>query len=453
MKKDKRQLDMTQGNPAKLLVTFAIPMMLGAIFDLLYNMVDAIILGRYVSADALAAVGATTAITGMIVMIGFAFTQSISILIAQAFGAGDNAKLHHLVAQAFDLSLAVSVLLGAASIALAEPLAILLGVPENICGDSVLYIRIVCGMGIARMFYNTSAAVLRAIGDSSTPLYFLIISSVLNILLDIVFVVVFGMEIAGVAWATVIAQLLSAALCCAYMWKKYASLRFAKEDLKPDRKIQWSYIRIALPIALREFLLTGGQMMISGVINRFGSDVVAAYTVGGKVQQIAIIALSQIEASFAFYTGQNFGAGRFDRIRDGLKQVLILSGSITAICMMVMLGFGRGLALIFVRAEETDVLIAAVDMIRIEAIFLPAFTVICLYNSMLRGMGIVGPTLASSAAELISKVGFSQILSELFGYVGAWLASPLGWVVGLTISVGYYHFGNWKQRVLSLEEK
>ena len=294
MKKDKRQLDMTQGNPAKLLVTFAIPMMLGAIFDLLYNMVDAIILGRYVSADALAAVGATTAITGMIVMIGFAFTQSISILIAQAFGAGDNAKLHHLVAQAFDLSLAVSVLLGAASIALAEPLAILLGVPENICGDSVLYIRIVCGMGIARMFYNTSAAVLRAIGDSRTPLYFLIISSVLNILLDIVFVVVFGMEIAGVAWATVIAQLLSAALCCAYMWKKYA---------------------------------------------------------------------------------------------------------------------------------------------------------------MLRGMGIVGPTLASSAAELISKVGFSLILSELFGYVGAWLASPLGWVVGLTISVGYYHFGNWKQRVLSLEEK
>lgn len=448
----KRQLDMTVGNPTKLLVAFAVPMMLGAIFDLLYNMVDAIVLGRFVSADALAAVGATTAITGMLIMVGFAFTQSISILISQAFGAGDEEKLHRLTAQAFVLCIAVSAVLGIGSYILAEPLVRLLGVPDNIRAGSAMYIRIVCGMSVARMFYNTSAAVLRAIGDSRTPLIFLIVSSVLNIALDLLFVVAFGMDVAGVAWATVIAQLLSAAMCCAYMWKKYEMLRFAKCELKPDVRMQWRYIRIALPIAFREILLTGGQMVISAVVNRFGSAVVAAYTVGGKVEQMAFITLSQIECAFAFYTGQNFGAKRFDRISKGLKHVLMLSGSVAAVAMAVMLGFGRSLALIFVRMEETAVLSAAVDLIRIDAIFLPAFSVICLYNSMLRGMGIVGPTLASSAAELISKVGFSLILSASLGYTGAWLASPLGWVVGLTVSVGYYHFGNWKQKVLAAED-
>lgn len=450
--KQNRQLDMTVGSPAKLLIAFAVPLMLGAIFDLLYNMVDAIVLGRFVSADALAAVGATTAITGMLIMMGFAFTQSISILISQAFGAGDQEKMHKLTAQAFVLCIAVSAVLGIGSFALAEPLVTLLRVPENIRAGSILYIRIVCGMSVARMFYNTSAAVLRAIGDSRTPLVFLIVSSVMNIVMDLLFVVGFGMDIAGVAWATVIAQMLSAALCCAYMWKKYDLLRFRGNDLKPDIRMQWNYIRIALPIALRELFLTGGQMVISAVVNRFGSDVVAAYTVGGKVEQMAFITLSQIECAFVFYTGQNFGAKRFDRISKGLKHVLLLSGSVTAAAMAVMLGFGRQLALIFVRPEETAVLAAAVDLIRIDALFLPAFSVICLYNSMLRGMGIVGPTLVSSAAELISKVVFSLILSAAFGYIGAWLASPLGWVVGLTISVGYYHFGNWRQRVLAAEE-
>lgn len=450
MRKNNGSLDMTVGDPTRLLTAFALPMLFGAFFDLMYNMVDAIVLGRFVSTEALASVGATTSVTGMIIMIGFAFTQSVSILISQAWGAGRR-DLHRLAGQSFVLCLAVSAVLGGLSCAVAESLTMLLGVPENIRAGAVVYIRIVCGMGVARLFYNTSAAVLRAVGDSRTPLVFLIVCSVLNVLLDLLFVAVLGMTVAGVAWATVISQIASAVLCCLYLWKKYPVLRFARKDMLPERKMQSGFVGIALPIALRDVLLTGGQMVIAAVVNSFGSDVVAAYTVGGRVEQLAFITLSQIECAFAVYTGQNFGAKCYDRIHYGLKRALMLLGCAAAVTMAVLFAFGHPLVLMFVQADESAVVTAALRMIHIEAAFLPAFGVICMYNSMLRGMGFVNAALVSSVVELVSKVGFSLMLSGMLGYTGAWLASPLGWVVGLTVSVGYYHSGRWKRKLQAVE--
>lgn len=440
---------MTAGSPTKLMILFAIPLLLGAVFDLMYSLADAIVLGRFVSAEALASVGAATSTTGMIIMIGHGLTISVSILVSQAWGAKDEARLRRTMGHAFGLCALVSLCLGALSVCLARPLMLLLRTPENIIDGSVLYIQILCGAGIARMFYNTSAAVLRSIGDSRTPLVFLIVCSVLNIVLDVLFVAVFGMAIAGVAWATIVSQAISAALCCAYMWKKYPELRFGMAQLRFDRALAWDFGRIALPTAAREMMLTGGQMVISAVVNSFGSDVVAAYTVGGKVEQIAIILLSQVECAFAIYVGQNYGAKRFDRIELGRKRALMLSGSLTALSMAVLFAFGRPFALMFVNAEETQVLAAAVKMIRIEAAFLPAFSVICLYNSMLKSMGIVMPTLVSSMTELFSKVGFAILLDALLGYTGVWFASPLGWVLGFMVSAGYYHFANWKKKAFT----
>ena len=451
MKQKRAGMDMTVGKPTRLLIMFALPMMFGAVLDLMYNMVDAIVLGRFIGAEALASVGATTSTTGMIIMIGYALTNSIAILISQTWGAKDETRIRRLMGQAVGLCIVFSLAMGGLSFVMAEPLMRLLGTPENIREGAVLYIQITCGMGIARMLYNTSAAVLRAIGDSRAPLFFLVLSSVLNIALDLLFVVGLDMTVAGVAWATVIAQLTSAIVCCIYMWKKYPLLHFGREELRPDGRLIAQFVKIALPMALTDVLLTGGQMVISGVINGFGSDAVAAYTVGGKVEQVATIVISQLASAFAFYSGQNYGAKFYDRVSDGARSALLMMEGITAAVMVVLFSFGRPLAMLFVDTSETAVISHAMDMIHIEAAFLPALCAICLYNSALRGMGLVKPALVSGMLELASKVGLSIMLSKSLGAVGIWLASPLGWVIGLCMGAGYFYFGKWKQKALAAE--
>ena len=453
MKRNNGGMDMTVGSPTKLLVLFAIPMLIGSIFQLMYSMVDTIVLGRFVSAEALASVGATGSTVGMIIMWGNAVTNGISILVSQAWGAKDEERIRRIVGASFSVALTVSLVIGALSVVLARPLMLLLGTPQNILEGAVTYIRIVCGVCIAQMFYSASAAVLRAIGDSRTPLIFLILCSLMNIALDLLFVLAFENGVAGVAWATVISQLTSAALCCAYMWKKYSMLRFSRSELRPEKKILKQLAAIALPMVFQNTMLTGGQMVISSVINSFGSDIVAAYTVGGKVEQLVTVIVSQVAFSFSVYSGQNYGAKKYDRIKLGVRRALGLLAGLTAFSMTVLLVFGRPLALMYVRAEETAILEAALSMLRIEAIFMPALVTIWLYNSALRGMGQIRATVISSILELASKVGFSVVLSRMIGYVGIWYASPLGWVIGLAMSAGYFYFGKWKQRALEADAK
>jgi len=451
MSEKKRGMDMTVGDPMRLLVKFAIPLLIGAVFQLMYNMVDTIVVGRFVSAEALAAVGATGSTVGLIIMVGNALTNGMSILISQAWGAKDYERVRRITGISFVIALAASVVIGMLSFALARPLMNLLGTPENIIDGSVQYVRIVCGMFVALMFYNSSAAVLRAIGDSKTPLMFLILCSLMNIVLDLLFVWVFENGIASVAWATVISQFTSAALCCAYMWRKYSVLRFGAADMQPDHDLLGRYARISLPMMAQNIMLMAGQMVITGVINSFGSDIVAAFTVGNKVEQLVTVIVSQVAFSFSVYSGQNYGAKLYDRINLGINRALMLLSVMTAAAMAVLFGFGRPLALLFVKAEETKILESALEMLRVEACFMPALVAIWLYNSALRGMGLIKPTVISGMMELAAKVGFSVVLSQFFGPIGIWFASPLGWVIGLAQSGGYFYFGKWKQKALAAD--
>lgn len=446
-------MDMTVGEPMKLLIVFVIPMLIGSVFQLMYNMVDTIVLGRFVSAEALAAVGATGSSVGLIIMVGNSLTNGLSILLSHAWGAKDEASVRRIIGLSLGVALASAVVIGSLSIFMAEPLMRLLGTPENIIDGSVMYIQIVCGMFFAQMFYNTSAAMLRAIGDSRTPLVFLILCSVMNIVLDLVFVVAFDNGIAGVAWATVLSQLTSAVLCCTYMWRKYPVLRFAASDIRPDSVLMLRFLKIALPMTFQHIMLCGGQMVISSVINSFGSDIVAAYTVGIKVEQLVTVVVSQVAFSFSVFSGQNYGAKLYDRINLGVKRSLVLLGGLTAVAMTILLSFGRPLALLFVQAEEKVILESALEMLRVEAIFMPALCTIWLYNSALRGMGLVKPTVISSILELASKIGFSVVLSRFFGPIGIWFASPLGWVIGLVQSAGYFYFGKWKEKALAADAR
>ena len=451
--KKSNAIDLTQGNPMRLLIVFAIPMLIGSIFQLCYNMVDTIVLGKFVSPEALASVGATSSTSMMFHMATNAVTNAITILISQAWGAKHAERVRKTVGQSMLISLSWSIFLGVLAFIGTRPLMLLLGVPANIIEGSITYITITCGLNIAMTMYNASAQILRAIGDSRTPLYFLILCSLLNVVLDLAFVIYLDAGVAGVAWATVISQIVSAVLCFAYMWKKYPQLRFSVSDMKPERKTMAMVGKLAGPMLLQNMTLSVGDMLISSVINSFGSDIVAAYTVGAKIQSIVTITFSQVAFSFSVYSAQNYGAKKYDRISSGLIAATKLILGAVAFSTVIMLLFAPQLATIFVDKSNTNILANAVQLVRIDAWFLWALGLIWLMNSCLRGMGHIKPTFISSMVELASKIGLSIVLSSIFGAIGIWFAAPIGWVLGLIPGVGYYRFSNWKQKAIEADKK
>lgn len=426
-----KNIDMTQGNPTKQLVLFAIPMWIGGIFQLLYNMVDTIVVGKFVSLDALAAIGATTSTTFFLMMMGQGVTNAVAVIISQAEGARQGQAIKKAVTHAFYLALASSVVLGLFSLFCARPLMRLLQTPAEIIDQSVLYIQIVGGLAVGQIAYNGVTSVLRAIGDSKTPLYFLIFSSLLNVVLDLAFVLGLNAGVAGVAWATVISQITSAVLCTVYMLKKYPKLCPDKEAWRFDGALLREYLRIGLPMCVQSAALCIGDMIITAVINSHGTDIVAAYTIGSKVQQLATVSFSNLAFSFSVYSGQNFGAKLYARIKEGLIKGLRLIGALALVSSAVVVIFAKPLALIFMDGDNAYVLTAAISMIRIQGALYIALGSIWAVTSTLRGVGQVKITLVSSIVELLSKIGFSLLLPLFWDYIGIWLSAPIGWVLGL----------------------
>ena len=428
-------LDMTQGSAARLLILFAIPMWIGGIFQLMYNLVDTIVVGRFVSIDALAAIGAAASTSMFIMFMGNGLTNGLSIIVSQAEGAKQEERLKKAVAHAAYMVLGGGAVLGALSFFGARPLMELLGAPENIIDQSVLYIQITGGLTVIQQAYNGVSSVLRAVGDSKTPLYFLIFSSLLNVGLDLLFVLGFNGGVAGVAFATVLSQLVSAVLCGLYMSKRHKRLVPDRESWRLDKAMIKEYLSIGLPMCAQSMVLCVGMFVITSVINSFGSDIVAAYTVGGKVEQLATVSFSNVAFSFSVYAGQNFGAKKFQRIKEGLRKGLLIVCGLSVVSTAVMLIFARSLALRFMESPSEYVLEAAVSMVRIEAMFFWALGGIWTVNSALRGMGKVKATLVSSIVELTAKIGGSMLLPIWMGYVGIWLSAPIGWVLGMAPSL------------------
>ena len=328
----------------------------------------------------------------------------------------------------------LGILLGFVGFFGARPIMRLLGTPENIMEPACMYVMIYGGLIIGQVFYNAASAILKALGDSKTPLYFLIFCSLLNIVLDLAFVLIWEGGVPGVAWATVISQILSAVLCMAYMFARYPQLRFGREELKIDRRLMREMLRIGVPLGITNGLLSVGMMVVTGVVNSFGSDIVAVYTVGGKVSQIATVTFSQLAFSFSVFAGQNFGAKKYDRILEGSRKALRMVVGLSLLSTVVIILAANQVALLFLNAGETEILAGSAQMIRIQACFYVFLGAIWVYNSALRGVGDVRTTVYSSVVELCAKVGLSVLLARLVGYVGIWFAEPIGWILGLLVS-------------------
>ncbi len=454
MSKKSAALDMTKGSPINLMLRFAVPMMIGSVFQSLYSMVDSAVLGRYVGADALAAIGATTSTTHLLLLLATSITSAVSIVISQYIGSGNEKKIRASVVSTIYLTVGVGILLGLVSLFAARPLMMLLGTPENIIDQSVLYIQLIGGLSLATFTYNSASSILRAMGDSTTPLIFLIICSVLNVALDLWAVIGLNMGVAGVAVATLVSQAISAALSIIYMFKKYPILRVGKADMKPDMKETATIFGMGAQMALQSALLSVGMMVITSVINGYGSSVVAAFTVGSNVQNLAAMLFSNFAFGFSVYVGQNYGARDIERIKRGVREIFILVGVLAAIATALSLIFANFLVSLYVKAEEVEVVEASLSFVRIQAWFFPFLGWIWLYNSTLKGMGKITITMVSSFVELGSKIGLSIALPIILGsYVGIWYAAPIGWILGIIPDIIYYYGGFWKKSILKQKQQ
>lgn len=440
--------DMTKGPPLRLIVKFAVPMLIGGVFQLFYNLIDMLIVGQVNGSRDLAAIGATAAATFFMLSVTMGLTTGFAIVMSQFFGAKRWRMVRTTLASAIYISAVCALVLALAGIFGSRPLMRVLQTPADIIDSAALYLQICIGGSLGFVVFNASSAILRAVGDSRTPLYFLILSSVLNVLLDLLFVLTFGMGVKGVAIATVIAQVISAACCVVYTLRRYPMFRLTRADMRFSKSNVTMIAKIGLSMGLQGFFLAIGDMTIAGVVNSFGTDVVAAYATGGRVQQFALLLLFTITEAFAVYAGQNLGARQFDRIRDGHKKIAAVIIGLCVLAALIMFGFGGVFVRLFISANDPhldEIVGIAKGFLRVSSCFYPFLGMILLFNNTMRGIGDALYPLISGIVEIVLKIGLAIGLGLAFGYVGVWFASPAGWVLGILPSCIRYYRGGWEK--------
>lgn len=434
------QSDMTSGSPMKIILWFTLPIFIGNVFQQFYNMADAVIVGKFVGNNALAAVGSTGTIMFLINGFVIGMTAGFTVLTAQKFGAGDERGIRKSVTGAAWLSLIVGLILTAVFMVFMKPLLTLMNTPADIFDDAYAYIMIISGGILAQMLYNLLASILRALGNSRVPLYFLILSAVLNIVLDLVFVIVFQMGAAGAAVATIISQGVSGLLCLVYIGKKVQLLRMTKEDWKPQTTLLSAQLKVGIPMALQYSITAIGTMMVQSSLNILGSTLVAAYTAAGKIEQVVTQAYIAMGTTMATYGAQNMGAGDVPRIRQGFKACTIIGIVYSFIAAAFVMTAGKYMTYLFV-SEDVGTIMNSVDIyLKCVGIFFIPLAVVNIYRNGIQGLGYGLLPMTAGIAELIGRGVVAVIAAGQRSYLGVCLASPAAWILagGLLIVMYYY---------------
>lgn len=437
--------DMTQGKPFLTITGFAIPMFIGNIFQQLYNLVDSVVVGRFVGSQALAAVGACTGAFNLMIALISGLTGGMGIVTAQYFGAGKKDMVRKTFISSTIVILFTGVVISVAGVVLARPLLNALNTPMDVIDNAQLYLTILFIGTLANCMYNGISSVLRALGDSVMPLIILVAASLLNVVLDLVFVIGLKLGVAGVATATILSQFLSAAVCLVYVLRKMPMLRFGLQDLKCERAIIRELLRIGFPVALSSCGVSLSVMFMQRAVNAYGSTVMAAYTIGDRAEQLGMCLAFSIGMAVGTFCGQNAGAKNFDRVKQGLHVGYFLSIGYAASVSILVSIFARPLASLF--TSDQEVLGIAVNYMRIIAVFLPALGLVFVYQSFLRSMGDVAPTVWMSVTEILARSVLAFVFSAMFGYVGIWWVTPIGWVASVLIGFLRYRSGAWTKRI------
>ncbi len=443
--------DMTRGNPIRLILAFMIPTFLGNVFQQFYNLVDSVVAGRYIGVEALAAIGSTTSLIFLVTGWMQGITSGFAIMVAQCFGAKNYDLMRRYVAMSIYLCVAFVVVMTAGLSILNVPILHLMNSPEEILPATASYMGIIYAGLCVTAAYNAFAAVLRALGDGRSPLYFLIISAIINAVLDVLFILKFHMGVEGCAYATVIAQGISALLCLIYIILKFDILKLKKSDFKPDLSMMRRLLSIGVPMGLQFSITAIGTIIVQSAINVFGADCIAGYAAAGKLQNMVNTVFIAFGATIATYVGQNRGAGRLDRVRQGVKytQVMIL---VCAAAAFLIIHFLSGkLTLIFVDASKTVVIDAANQYFKTVSWAYPFLGSIFLYRNALQGMGYGLVPMLGGVFELMARGAVVMLVVHLGGgFANTCLADPAAWVSALIPLIPYYIY---TMRKYYLQEK
>jgi putative MATE family efflux protein len=437
-----KNMQMTQGHPAKLMFLFALPLMAGNVFQQLYTVVDTAIIGQGVGMEALAALGTVDWISWMVLSIAQGLTQGFGVKMAQKFGQQDAFGLKQTVALSARLSAILALGLAVLS-QLAVPMFMwLLRVPQELRFTATSYIRTIF-LGIpAMMFYNFCASVLRAVGDSQTPLRAMILASITNIVLDCIAVFALGWGVVGAAAATVIAQIGAGGFCAVKLWKNEA-LRFDRSHFAAGRGSNWKLLALGVPLAAQNVIICVGGMSLQSIVNGFGTTFIAGYTATNKLYGLLEIAAVSYGFAVTTYTGQNYGAKEYGRIRSGTSWAVLLSVLTSAVIAALMMIFGRDITMLFISADTVELELAAGETayryLCIMSSCLPVLYLLHAYRSALQGMGNVLIPMLSGGMELIMRVGFAFIAGGLAWQEGVFLAEVFAWTgAAVLLAVSYY---------------
>lgn len=437
---------MTTGSPAKLIIRFMIPMFLGNLFQQFYNVVDSIVAGQFLGVQALAAIGSTGSL--MFFVIGWlnGLTSGFAIMVAQCFGAKKEDRMRHYVAMSVYLSVAFALVMTIGLTLANEPILRLMNYSEEIMPEVKAYMGIIYAGLLVTVAYDALSAFLRALGDSRSPLYFLMISAGINVFLDIVFIVVMGMGVEGCAYATVIAQAISAFCCFIYIVKKYPILHLKKEDFRYSWNSVKKLLGLGIPMALQFSITAIGTIIVQGAVNVYGETYMAGFSAAGKLQNILGTVFVAFGATVATYVGQNRGAGRIDRVREGVRctQYMILAWSV--IVMILMFFFGKYMTCIFVNSSETDVLAVSVEYFHTVFWCYPFLGSIFLYRNTLQGMGYGLVPMMGGIFELAARTIIVLLVAGHTSFRGVCLADPAAWIAALIPLVPYYIYIMRKQK-------
>ena len=440
--------DLSQGPVGKQIFLFALPMLLGNVFQQLYNIVDTIIIGRYIGTDALAAAGASFPVIFVLVSLVIGITTGTTIIISQYYGAKDFEAVKRAIDTAFIFLFFASIALTLLGLVFIDAIWELIGLPHELRSDATTYFS-VFAMGMMVMFgYNATSAVLRGLGDSKTPLYFLIISTFLNIGFDILFVVHFGWGIGSVAFATVLAQGIAFALSVIYLNRFHELIRFSFRGLTFDRDIFRSSLRIGIPTGMQHTFVSLGMMALLAIVNPFGTNTIAAYTIAGRIDSFAALPAMNFGLALSTFVGQNIGANRLDRVRSGLRATLWMTSLISITVSLAAWAFGRDLMRIF--TTDMEVIEIGYSYLVIVSSFYILFSAMFVTQGVMRGAGdTLIPMFITLFALWILRIPFSYLLSQRIGTDGIWWGIPIAWAFGFIAAYIYFRSGRWKNKAVT----
>ena len=423
----------------RLVLGFAAPLLFGVLFQQFYSFVDTAIVGQFLGAHKLAAVGATGSVNFLVIGLCLGFCSGFGIPIAQAFGAKDTARLHRCVYHAIVLSAVFSAVFAGVSVALCRPFLVLMNTPAEVIDASVRYIVIIFAAIPCCVLYNMASAILRALGDSKTPVIFLVVASLLNIALDLFLILVWKLDVAGAALATAISQLISGLGCVAVMIRRYPILRMTREERAFSPALAKEMLLIGLPMGLQYSITAVGSVVVQTAVNGLGVNAVAAISAAAKISLFFVCIFDALSSTMATFAGQNIGARKLHRVDEGLRAASVIGGIYCVFAFIAVWTFARPLLGIFVDAQaDAEVTDMGVQFLRINSAFYVPLLFVNIVRLTIQGMGFTRPAMFAGIFEMAARVAVAVIAVPRLGFTGACLANPAAWIMADVFLFPYY---------------